>query len=187
MFSCYSIIAFLFLLHKGFSFTEIPITDEVVNGMFFNNEACLGRNAVNTISNPSCYSKTCTRAVVDGLFADGEARKLLDIAKKGMATRQSVGGPTILDINTGYIRDSNGLDNLFSKDNSIFDEVDFAVYGAVINKLKQAVENTFNISNVFFTAPTFITRLDGRSDWEPQGVYKYRSCNLIYIYTFTNI
>ena len=132
-------------------------------------DTCIGRDAANVISNSMCYSKKCGIFVADNLFADDEANKLLNIAKKGMAIRESVGGPTILDINTGYIRDTNGLDNLFTKENLIFDKEDFSLYGSVINKLKQAVENKFNISHVFFTAPTFITRLDGRSDWEPQG------------------
>jgi hypothetical protein len=35
------------------------------------------------------------------------------------------------------------------------------------------VESAFNISEglLYFTAPTFITRLDGRPDWKPSGMH----------------
>jgi hypothetical protein len=56
-----------------------------------------------------CVTSHCARFVEDGLFTDEEVSNLLDIARLGMATRESVGGPTILDINTGYIRDTNGI------------------------------------------------------------------------------
>ncbi len=49
------------------------------------------------------------------VFDTPAIQSLLDIAKKGMKQRSSIGGPTILDINTGYIRDSLGLENLFAK------------------------------------------------------------------------
>ncbi len=92
-----------------------------------------------------------------------------------MATRLSYGGPTILDINTGYIRDSNGLDNLFNRDEQFFSAKDFENYGNIIKKLKNLVSSTFGLdeNSVYFTAPTFITRLDGNSTWEPQGTFTH--------------
>ena len=69
----------------------------------------------------------------------------------------------------GYIRDTNGLENLFVKSKSIFKTEDFAHYGKVIKKLKDLVMKWFSISNLYFTAPTFITRLDGNASWIPEG------------------
>lgn len=46
---------------------------------------------------------------------------------------------------------------------------DFEVYGRIIRQLKQLVGDTFQYPQLHFTAPTFITRLDGDTEWEPQG------------------
>ena len=58
---------------------------------------------------------------------------------------------------------------MFTKQKTIFRSVDFEQYGNVIRKLKKLVEDTFSISELYFTAPTFITRLDGNSSWVPEG------------------
>jgi len=80
-----------------------------------------------------------------------------------------------VDINTGYIRDGTyGLSNLFSmmhKGSEIFTDEDFRFYGETINTLKDTISSLFGLDELFFTAPTFITRLDGRSDWEPAEVH----------------
>lgn len=91
-----------------------------------------------------------------------------------MSTRENTyGGPTILDINTGFIRDSNGVENLFTRDNDIYSSDDFNHYGRIIKKLKDIVSSTFklDIDNLYFTAPTFITRLDGNSSWSPLEIH----------------
>ena len=48
-----------------------------------------------------CKTKTCARHVEDGLFEESEIDLLHKIVNKGMKTRPALGGPTILDINTG--------------------------------------------------------------------------------------
>jgi hypothetical protein len=83
---------------------------------------------------------------------------------------KNLGGPTILDINTGFLRDSAGLQNLFVEDNDVFEPQDFEIYGRIINRLRSLVSSTFG-QTVYFTAPTFITRLDGRPEWSPQGMF----------------
>lgn len=113
----------------------------------------------------------CGRKVIDGLFTDIEIKSLLDIADKGMSQRQTRGGPTILDINTGYIRDTAGLENLFQKENDIYTSADFSNYAAIISRLKSVVEKTFGLEELYFTAPTFITRLNGMTGWEPEGIH----------------
>ena len=118
----------------------------------------------------SCAPKSCDRVVIDGLFESADVTALRAIAEKGMATRENKGGPTILDLNTGYIRDSDGLENLFYSRQGFFSAEEFEVYGRIIARLKSFVENAFQ-TTVFFTAPTFITRLDGREDWKPQGMH----------------
>ena len=88
-----------------------------------------------------------------------------------MNHRENKGGPTILDINTGYIRDTDGLINLFVGNTAVFSDEDFAHYGRIITTLKAAVADTFNLQELYFTAPTFITRLDGNPAWEAKQMH----------------
>ena len=46
---------------------------------------------------------SCGGRVVDGLFSEDDITRLHAIASKGLARRAPQGGPTILDINTGYV------------------------------------------------------------------------------------
>ena len=120
-----------------------------------------------------CLPAECSRHVIDGVFEESDITALHRIAEKGMNSRgPSLGGPTILDINTGFVRDSSGLENLFTRPtaNKIFSDDDFALYGRVIAKLKKTVMAHMKVDELYFTAPTFITRLDGESEWEPTQV-----------------
>jgi len=118
---------------------------------------------------PKCITQTCARHVTDGLFTESDIERLHLIVEKGMSQRPSLGGPTILDINTGYVRDTMGLENLFSRKDDLYSVEDFEHYGSVIMKLKNAVMKDFEINDLYFTAPTFITRLDGNTSWNPEG------------------
>lgn len=128
----------------------------------------------NIQSNPNvkkeCIPSECLRRVIDGVFSDADVERLHEIAKKGMSQRTELGGPTILDINTGYIRDIDGLDNLFFKPTDIYSAEDFAHYGRIISELKKQVMQSFNISSLYFTAPTFITRINSDLPWEIKGI-----------------
>jgi len=122
----------------------------------------------------TCLPHKGSRLVKDGLFSDDDIETLHRIASKGYATRgEGVGGPTILDINTGFIRDSDGVENLFSRedDQKIFTSDDFAHYGRIINTLRSEVMKATGANDLHFTAPTFITRLDGRKSWEPKEIH----------------
>ena len=121
-----------------------------------------------------CLPQKCSRHVLDGIFEDEDIRALHSIATKGMSSRgESQGGPTILDINTGFIRDSKGLENLFTRDadSKIFTDEDLCENGKIITKLKETVMSTMGAAELYFTAPTFITRLDGNADWNPSEIH----------------
>lgn len=120
---------------------------------------------------PACLTKKCGRRVVDDLFSNEDIQTLHAIVEKGMNHRENKGGPTILDINTGYIRDTDGLVNLFVGNTAVFSDEDFAHYGRIITTLKAAVADTFNLQELYFTAPTFITRLDGNPAWEAKQMH----------------
>ena len=140
--------------------------------------------SISNMREVGCLTSNCARIVDDFLFTTDEIDQLKAIADLGMSKRISTGGPTILDINTGYIRDTNGLENLFSDSakSSIFSEMQFSQYGSIIKKLKTSVESFFDIKELHFTAPTFITRLDGREEWSPSGTIIIVFCIFFYYY-----
>ena len=119
-----------------------------------------------------CLVSACRRVVQDGIFTDDEVGALKAIAQKGMDTRSSLGGPTILDINSGNLRDTAGLTNLFDDINNFtYTSEEFSVYGDIIRKLKSTLQETFEVQNLLFTAPTFITRLEGTPGWQPNEIH----------------
>lgn len=53
--------------------------------------------------------------------------------------------------------------------NDIYTASDFSVYAGIVEKLKDTLERQFEVSNMHFTAPTFITRLDASVAWDPKS------------------
>lgn len=64
----------------------------------------------------------CGRAVMDNFVTPKEVIQLLEVAEIGMANRSMLGGPTIMDINTGFVRDSRGLVNIYQPEKRIPNE-----------------------------------------------------------------
>ena len=163
------IIFSLFLL-TNFS-NAIKIIDRDTDIDISINRTCIGEEIP---KNTGCIAinNNCGIRIVDGIFTNEECNLLENIAIKGFSVRENAPGPSILDINTGYIRDSsNGLENLYRSVSlgirkEIFHGDDYAHYFHVINKLKETIEKTFGIGNnkLKFTAPTFFTRLNSGLD-----------------------
>ncbi|RLN70086.1 hypothetical protein BBJ28_00006463 [Nothophytophthora sp. Chile5] len=67
---------------------------------------------------PGCHlvGDKCGRAVRDNFVTPEEVVQLREIAEIGMANRSDLGGPTIMDVNTGYVKDSDGLVNIYQPD-----------------------------------------------------------------------
>jgi hypothetical protein len=170
-----SICALLFLIEHCYCKAILVASDDDLSGenLYRADVTC------KTLDDPGnrCLPQRCSRLVQDDVFSEEDIDKLRSIATKGFATRgidgKGEGGPTILDINTGYIRDSAGIENLFSREGSdaIFTDDDFAVYGQIIARLRREVIAATGAAELFFTAPTFITRLDGRPSWKPKEIH----------------
>jgi len=168
------------LLFFFFSRTAYPLerigTESSLEGSGWKKEvACFSPALPEEICKPS----KCSRQLVDGLFSEVEINNLVSIVERALSLRDSAsigkggGGPSIFDMNTGFIRDSHGLDNIFfSKHETLFSAHDFATYGNVIRKLKSHVQSRLGAHSLYFTAPTFVTRLDGRNtSWSPTGIH----------------
>ncbi|RHY97962.1 hypothetical protein DYB35_007145 [Aphanomyces astaci] len=108
-----------------------------------------------------------------------------------MQGRSTLGGPTIMDINTGmysadhpirrweftsscigYVKDGNGLINLYRQDPPVqFTTEQYTLYRDVIESIRLAIMDEFRLSTLYFTAPTFLTRLIGNASWVPQEMH----------------
>lgn len=74
---------------------------------------------------PGCHQEnetTCGRAVIDNFVTPEQVAQLREIAEIGMQNRSTLGGPTIMDINTGFVRDSEGLVNIYQPERRIPNE-----------------------------------------------------------------
>ena len=117
--------------------------------------------------------------VIDDFITPSEVTELLRIVDIGMAYSSEsarTGGPTIMDLNTGYLRDTSELKNMYaSKSKPAFTATDFSVYKVctslafairsttprsqgVIERIHEQIKLEFGVEQVYFTAPTFVTR-----------------------------
>mmetsp|Transcript_32724 Transcript_32724/g.100783 ORF Transcript_32724/g.100783 Transcript_32724/m.100783 type:complete len:199 (-) Transcript_32724:2-598(-) len=87
------------------------------------------------------------------------------------SARADAGGPTIFDINSGFVMAPGArLENLYQNaEAELFAPEDYELYRSVIRRLKAEVEAAFpRDSDLYFTAPTFLTRLSGENaSWAP--------------------
>jgi hypothetical protein len=128
-----------------------------------------------------CHPKTCKRLEFPS-FVDAEtieglktiARKAIYVGRQG----ENVAGPTIVDINAGYLRDMDGLVNIYTEAGSVADATniftldEYALYRDVIERIRSTVSKHFGLPSKYpvFTAPTFITRILYDPAWRPKGV-----------------
>lgn len=141
---------------------------------------------------PRCLPQDCQRVVLDGFLSKEENAAVLEIAKKGFAyssTAAEYGGPTIMDINSGFVRDQDGLINMYTpsqppnpNDKALhekrymppvsFTTGEYALYKTIIQRIRQQIMDEFDLEDLYFTAPTFITREVGNaSSWKPKSMH----------------
>ncbi|KDO27586.1 hypothetical protein SPRG_06854 [Saprolegnia parasitica CBS 223.65] len=120
-----------------------------------------------------CHKRTkCGRAVRDAFISDADVTALRGIADHGMAGRSMLGGPTIMDINTGFVKDADGLTNLYRADPPTrFSRSQYDLYKRTIESIRQALMEEFELSTLYFTAPTFITRIIGNASWTAAEIH----------------
>ena len=90
---------------------HVPLTS--AKSAFVNNSSCIIKGIL-TNFHVHCLlfikymlesdGRKCGYRIVDNLFSEADISRLHAIASKGLSTRPRRGGPTILDINTGYVR-----------------------------------------------------------------------------------
>mmetsp|Transcript_46723 Transcript_46723/g.105607 ORF Transcript_46723/g.105607 Transcript_46723/m.105607 type:complete len:304 (+) Transcript_46723:147-1058(+) len=117
----------------------------------------------------------CDRFLIDDFVDAKEVATLLQIAEKGMSKgSKSVLGPTIMDVNSGWVLNAGAYQprSIYAK-GPVFSEEEYSTYRHVTERLKQSIETHFGLTALFFTAPTFITReaSDAEGSWKPKTLH----------------
>jgi hypothetical protein len=126
----------------------------------------------------------CDRIIKDDFLTKDEIAILIAIADRGMNSYLSSkleqkrrneippSGPTIMDINSGYVLPSgSSRPKSIYNNGQMYSKSDYDLYRHVITKLKSYIESKFGLSHLYFTAPTFITREVGDVNWEAKTMH----------------
>jgi len=117
----------------------------------------------------------CGRIVSDDLIATKkEAAELLKMMKKVFIRSTVTVGPTIADINSGLLRDSSGVQRLYvGEDRVYFTLKEYKLYGDIFMRAKAAIAAQWGLNNdyLFFSAPTFVTRILGNATFSPREIH----------------
>ena len=122
-----------------------------------------------------CHPKVCNRLIYDDFLDEKGVTKLTNMANKAINAGRGGGerpGPTIVDINSGFMRDDEGLVMIYegAEGEALFTAEEYKFYGDVIERIRRTVgaENGLDEGFPVFTAPTFITRIKYDADWRPR-------------------
>jgi hypothetical protein len=122
----------------------------------------------------------CGRYVVDNFVSTSDVEHLLFMVRRGMQRSRigtSDGGPAILDLNSGFLRDT-ALQNVYTPlvsrrdgrqlaPSVNFTHAELALYKSVFDRIHARIREVFNLTHLYFTAPTFVTRIRGKGGWQP--------------------
>ncbi|XP_072030106.1 2-oxoglutarate and iron-dependent oxygenase domain-containing protein 3-like [Amphiura filiformis] len=117
-----------------------------------------------------CAPKRCSRVVMDQHISAEEAKKLLQIAKRGLKYGGSNGGASILDLHSGALSKGNKFIDIYKyleeegKINSVFRKEDFDLYRTVSHKIQLAISGEYGIppNKLYLTHPTFFSRMTNK-------------------------
>jgi len=127
---------------------------------------------------PGCHPEKCGRAVFDNFVTKDEVSQLRAIVDFGMtyaSPSAAKGGPTIMDINSGFVRDPESVVNMYNpkggKAPAKFTSQQYDLYRKVIERIRTTIVKEFGGDFLHLTAPTFITREVGSTSWEAKDMH----------------
>lgn len=123
---------------------------------------------------PGCHIAQAKRYVEDNFLSEEEVDLLLSMMKKGMNAREATGGPTILDINSGLLKNGNGVFNIYSNEDGprvFFSRQEYEVYQKLFDRVRAKIMLVNGLTSLHFTAPTFIARIIGEYGWTPKEMH----------------
>ena len=148
-----------------------------------------------------CQPQACGRAVFDNVITSEEAASLRAMADEALAfaARKAghelphgwntpgqtplplLDGPSIVDVNTGFARHSVlGLQGLYrdlgkkrkpTTERFVLNQLHRTLYQRVGRTLESLLTSEFGLSELHFSAPTFVARLQGSAAWRARDVH----------------
>ncbi|CAM9257138.1 unnamed protein product [Discosporangium mesarthrocarpum] len=110
-----------------------------------------------------------------------ESERLKHMAERGMrACGKDVrlgpggGGPCILDVNSGFVRGAEGLTNIYGEGARpvvTYTKEEYNFYSDTIERIRSTIIEAFGLEFLKFTAPTFITRIQGSKGWRADTMH----------------
>ena len=118
---------------------------------------------------------SCDRIIIDDFLSTDSISTLISMSERGMGKAKRSkkrAGPFIMDVNSGFVLASGSSqpDEIY-RDGQIFTSSEYDMYRRVTSRIKTAVEEAFGLSRLYFTAPTFITREIGETNWQPRTMH----------------
>jgi hypothetical protein len=125
------------------------------------------------------FGDPCRRYFADNLISSEEVARLRAMMDKAFAFSTATAGPAIVDIHSGYLRDTRLVQiyNDFTDAAGVthpaiaFDESELQLYNSTFTRIRSELIRVFGLSELFFTAPTFVTRIIGSEEWQPRGIH----------------
>ncbi|CAM9935254.1 unnamed protein product [Hapterophycus canaliculatus] len=144
-----------------------------------------------------CHPTSCGRFAKHGFLEQQSVERLISMAERGMTgcgpdvrsgKSGAGGGPCIMDVNSGFVKGAGGpIRNIYVYEDQelaavgresglegsslpptpLYSADDYRFYGDTIERIRAKVQDLFGLEFLKFTAPTFITRIQGREGWEP--------------------
>eukprot|EP00752_Nemacystus_decipiens_P006784 g6093.t1 len=134
-----------------------------------------------------CHPTRCGRFAKHGFLDQQSVKRLIDMAERGMvgcghdvrSGDHAGGGPCIMDVNSGFVRAAGGdIQNIYeaaegadeegeARTAPLYSPDEYRFYGDTIERIRAKVQALFGLGFLKFTAPTFITRIQGRQGWQP--------------------
>ena len=136
---------------------------------------CAGTNQQAIPGGNRCYPQdpNCHRVIINNFISLDESASLIAVADRGIdavtnsetfATFQAQ-GPTIVDINSGFVRGPKAVRPLNMYDgfdsSNLFTEAEIKLYNDTLRSVRSIIEIEFDAKGVYFTGPTFITKIIG--------------------------
>lgn len=128
---------------------------------------------------PRCHPKgeQCGRYIIDDLVPPETIDTILNMTQRGMASQPATGGPTIMDVNSGMMRGPKGLSEIYP--DVTYTPEEYAAYASVFEAAAEQIKGDFGgaVQELYFSAPTFVTRGTARRARACRRAAPSRSCD----------
>mmetsp|Transcript_31988 Transcript_31988/g.53941 ORF Transcript_31988/g.53941 Transcript_31988/m.53941 type:complete len:335 (+) Transcript_31988:130-1134(+) len=161
------LLLFVLLSHSIVAAAVIELGTEFVGDKFYAHRCLVRYKASDPAHHTArCGTPICGRRVVDGLFSEQDMIRLQSLSQRSYLSESPLRS-SVLDLPTGYSFEPSGnQDNIFFRNESVYTSHDLTFIGEISYALKEAVMNTFHISELFFGTAVMVR-------FSPDDYYHY--------------